>query len=155
MILGSRDRLIHLLTSYASDGGAVCYSTHVLGDVSALGATLAVIDRGVIVARGPLQGLLTEHGRSSLALRFDGPPPPTACAVPGAKAHGPWVRIPCDEPTACAAALIARLGPEIGRLTALDVIKPSLESIFFSITGQTMASENDEVVDDAALFVAP
>ncbi|MGH8990597.1 MAG: ABC transporter ATP-binding protein [Acidimicrobiia bacterium] len=149
--LSSRDLLVRLLSDHAAEGGAVCYSTHILGDVAALGATLAVIDRGALVARGRLDALLAAHGTACLALRFDGEPPMALRDLPGTSMHGPAIRIPCDDPAAAAAFVLGLLGTEIQRLTSFDLIQPSLESVFFSITGQQLPPDDVKAEADAPM----
>jgi ABC-2 type transport system ATP-binding protein len=54
----TRDALLGVVRAAAADGAGVVYTTHYLPELDALGATLAVADRGRIVARGDRATLL-------------------------------------------------------------------------------------------------
>jgi len=48
----TREALLGAVRTAADDGAAVVYTTHYLPELDVLGATLAVADRGRVVARG-------------------------------------------------------------------------------------------------------
>jgi ABC-type multidrug transport system ATPase subunit len=49
----------------AERGSAICYSTHYLGEVEELSASVAILDHGRIIARDSLEGLLRNHGQAN------------------------------------------------------------------------------------------
>jgi ABC-2 type transport system ATP-binding protein len=55
---GTRRALLRLVRAYADAGTAVCYTTHYLPELAELGATIAVIARGRVIARGSQSQLL-------------------------------------------------------------------------------------------------
>jgi ABC-2 type transport system ATP-binding protein len=55
---GTRQALLRLVRAYADAGTAVCYATHYLPELADLGATLAVVARGRVIARGSQADLL-------------------------------------------------------------------------------------------------
>lgn len=55
---GTRQALLSLVRGYADAGTAVCYTTHYLPELSDLAASIAVIARGRVIARGTQQELL-------------------------------------------------------------------------------------------------
>ena len=63
-----RAQLLALVRKLAADGAGVCYSTHYLHEVEQLGASVAILDAGRIVARGALAALLARYGRARLEL---------------------------------------------------------------------------------------
>jgi hypothetical protein len=70
-----------------------------------------------------------------LLLRFDTAVRAAAC-VEGAVVDGASVRIETSEPTELAARLLRGLGPDAAALQAIEVERPSLESVFLSVTGR-------------------
>jgi ABC-2 type transport system ATP-binding protein len=141
----TRGEILSLVRGLAADGSAVVYSTHYLHEIEELGAHVAFIDHGRIVASGHPAELTREHGSSALALTFDGPVPQEAC-TPGAVVDGTSVRIPSRDPAAEAAQLLARLGTDVQGLRAIEVERPSLESVFLSVTGRRYAPAEPEPV---------
>jgi len=73
--VGARARMLEIVRDVAMDGSAVCYSTHYLVEAEQLGASVAVLHHGRMVARDSLQTLIGAYGRSAIELRFDGPAP--------------------------------------------------------------------------------
>jgi ABC-2 type transport system ATP-binding protein len=131
----TRGEILALVRGLAEDGSAVVYSTHYLHEIEELRADVAFIDRGHIVARGALDDLIAQHGASALELSFDGPVP-AAARVEGSIVHNSSVRIPSPDPASTAAHLLPRLGGEASRLRAIEVVRPSLEAVFLSVTGR-------------------
>jgi ABC-2 type transport system ATP-binding protein len=124
-----------LVRTLADEGSAVVYSTHYLHEIEELTATVAFIDHGHIVARGAVTDLIRQHGTSALVLTFDGYVP-AAARVDGAVVDGSSVRIPSPDPAGMAARLLPELGAETARLLAIEVVRPSLESVFLTVTGR-------------------
>ncbi|MBS1868364.1 MAG: ABC transporter ATP-binding protein [Actinobacteria bacterium] len=131
--LDMRAQLLALVRALAAEGTGVCYSTHYLHEVERLGASVAIIDAGRIAARGSLDALVGRYGRAGVELRFDGPPPP----LDGDRVSDTSVRVATREaPAEAAARILARLGAETRRLRAVELIEPSLESVFLDVTGR-------------------
>jgi ABC-2 type transport system ATP-binding protein len=149
--VATRARLLEAVRRLADrDGTAVCYSTHYLPEVEALGASVTIIDSGRVIARGRVDELISAHATTVIELSFDGP-------APTVNGHGPLdggdtMRIESSRPALDAAALLSSLGADSGRLRGLEIITPSLESVFLSLTGRryTQHQEDDAVhVPDA------
>ncbi len=131
----TRREILRLVRTLADEGAAVVYSTHYLHEIEDLEARIAFIDRGRIVACGELADLLARYGSSALELTFDGAVPAMP-GVEGAVVTGSTVRIPSDDPAAMAAQLLAQLGQNSASLRAIEVARPSLESVFIAVTGR-------------------
>lgn len=131
----TRTEILRLVRSLAEDGSAVVYSTHYLQEIEELDAYVAFIDRGRIVARGALHELIRRHGATALELTFEGPVP-EAAHVDGAVVDGSTVRIESSDPARTAADLLTRLGSGSAGLRAIEVVRPSLESVFLTLTGR-------------------
>ena len=148
--VATRSRLLRTVASLAAtDGTAVCYSTHYLPEVEALGASLAILDRGQVIARGTLAELVAAHGASSLELTFDGEPPPVDLRVPVDRA-GSSLRIRTDAPAAVLPSVLAALGHDVDRLTGVEILRPNLETVFLSLTGRRYGEDDIEAVPEVA-----
>jgi ABC-2 type transport system ATP-binding protein len=141
----TRREILELVRSLADDGSAVVYSTHYLHEIEELQASVAFIDYGRVVAQGELRDLIRQHGSSALELTF-ARDIPAAVRVEGAVVDGTLVRIPTDDPASTAAQLLRRLGADTAGLSAIEVVRPSLESVFLNITGRRY----DHGVDETA-----
>jgi ABC-2 type transport system ATP-binding protein len=147
--VGTRARMLELVRDLAMDGAAVCYSTHYLVEAEQLGASVAVLHRGRIVARDTVQALVGSYGQSAIELRFDGPAPQLV-DVPGVERSEGMLRLATDRDSAnSVASLFAALGDSITQLRDVRLIQPNLESVFLALTGQaTFNGERLEVASD-------
>jgi ABC-2 type transport system ATP-binding protein len=138
----TRAEILAMVRRLAARGSAVVYSTHYLHEIEDLGADVAVIDRGRIVAHGAAARLVATHASSALALTFADGVPAVACPN-GAVVDGSSVRIRTDDPAATAAQLLPQLGDAAGRLCTVEVVQPSLESVFLQLTGRPSSDGGD------------
>lgn len=140
--VATRSRLLESVRRLADrDGTAVCYSTHYLPEVEALGASVTIIDHGRVIARGQVAELIAAHAKTVIELSFDGPAP----AVNGTHPDGSdTVRVDSTHPAQDAAALLARLGDDAARLRGMEIITPSLETVFLSLTGRRYAEGSSQ-----------
>jgi ABC-2 type transport system ATP-binding protein len=129
----TRAEILGLVRRLADEGSAIVYSTHYLHEVEELDARVAFIDGGRIVAQGPLHDLVDEYASSALELTFAGPVPAVA-RVDGAVVDGTSVRIPTRDPARTAADILQRL--DGAPLVAIEVVRPSLDSVFLTVTGR-------------------
>ncbi|HEX4776716.1 MAG TPA: ABC transporter ATP-binding protein, partial [Acidimicrobiia bacterium] len=136
----TRGEILALVRALADEGSAVVYSTHYLHEIEELHAAVAFIDRGRVVAQGDVTELVARHGASALELTFDGDVP-TALRRDGALVDGSTVRIATRDPAATAAVLLHDLGTATGSLRGIEVVRPSLESVFLAVTGRRYESE--------------
>jgi ABC-2 type transport system ATP-binding protein len=139
----TRSEILQLVRALAKNGSAVVYSTHYLHEIEELGAAVAFIDQGRIVARGDLHDLVQRFGTSALELTFERDVP-AAARVDGASVEGTSVRIPSADPASTAAAMLHQLGADASQLRAIEVVRPSLESVFLTVTGRRYVPQEAE-----------
>ena len=143
--IATRSRLLQAIRALAAqEGCAIVYSTHYLPEVEELGASVAILDRGRMLTRGPLDELVDQHGAGMVELTFDGPAP----AVSDGVVDGNTVRVRTEHPGADVAALLAGLGDDAVRLQSVDLARPSLETVFITITGRAYRSDDEDTEVD-------
>jgi ABC-2 type transport system ATP-binding protein len=148
--IATRSRLLAAISRLAEqEGCAVLYSTHYLPEVEELGASVAILDHGRVLARGLLSELVDQYGSGLVELIFDGPAPELA----GATIDRSIARIVTDKPGPVAAAVVGSLGAHAEHLVSVDLTRPSLETVFLAVTGRTYSSDDPTEADGAA--VAP
>jgi ABC-2 type transport system ATP-binding protein len=131
----TRSHLLDLVRSLAARGSAVVYSTHYLHEIEELHADVTFIDHGRVIAAGALPELIAQYGTSALELTFDAAVPERLVHLPGAVVAGTSVTIPADDPAATAARVLPTLGAAAG-LRNVEILRPSLESVFLAVTGR-------------------
>ena len=109
----TRAAILAAVRGLAAEGTAVVYTTHYLPEIEELGAGVALLEAGRIIAAGTIAELVAQHAESVLELTFD---------------DGRVVRRPG----------ISLHGLEEGVLRA-EVIRPSLEAAYLALTGRRSA----------------
>ena len=130
----TRAQLLRTVRALADEGTAVVYSTHYLPEIESLAADVAFIDHGRIVASGSIDELVRRFGSSALQLNFEATVP-AVVRVQGAVVNGTSVRIPSEDPSNLAAQLLPRIERDAG-LRGIEVVRPTLESVFVTVTGE-------------------
>jgi ABC-2 type transport system ATP-binding protein len=134
----TRAALLRLVRRLAADGAAVCYSTHYLHEVEEMAGSVAILERGRLVARDTVAALVARHGQAAIEMRFSGPVPPTLPRPylpvgPGA------VRIRTERPAWHLAEAVRALGGDAASLLGVEIVHPDLQSVYFGLTGRAHA----------------
>ena len=140
----TRRSVLAAVRRVAEEGSAVCYSTHYLPEVEELGASVAILDHGRIIAQGTMMDLLAAHGTPAFELVFDGPPPEMALSQ-RSEIDGNVVRVFSPDPARDCGTVLAQLGLDTSRLRSVEILRPSLESVFLALTGHRYANEGESV----------
>ncbi len=135
----SRNHIFEMIRSLKPQGVTIIYSTHYMEEVEALCNDVAIIDQGKVMTQGPLQELLSRFGGKSVYVEsqeFEKIPTIPGGAKVSRKAGG-WVIETDDVLYAMKHVLdnASSLGIEI---QALEIMRPSLESVFLSLTGTSL-----------------
>lgn len=138
----TRADVLSAVRHLAAEGSAVCYSTHYLAEVESLGASVAIIERGEFVSRGEVADLIRAHGLGALELTFNDSPPelqiPERYDIVGDR-----LRVQTDEPAIVAARILAALGERTASLRSIEILSPSLEAVFLTLTGRRYHGSDD------------
>ncbi|MFS0725378.1 ATP-binding cassette domain-containing protein [Paenibacillus sp. 1P07SE] len=132
----SRHLIFEMIKALRSRGTTIIYSTHYMEEVEALCDDVAIIDHGRVIAQDSLHGLLDRHATRAVYVEAEGlelAPEVAGASEVAAKGRG-WV-LQSEEPVAVMEQLAARLGGEGRRVRALELLHPSLESVFLKLTG--------------------
>ena len=132
----TRQEILDAVKLLASQGHGIVYSTHYLPEIEELGASVAILDEGRIVARGSIAELVRENSTPAVELHFDGQAP----AVPGATVEGSVLRIFSAEPSMAAAQALQGLGHDTYRLRGIEILRPSLDSVYLTLTERRYSS---------------
>jgi ABC-2 type transport system ATP-binding protein len=128
----TRDALLRVVRAAANEGAAIVYTTHYLPELDTLEATLAVADRGRVVARGERATLLaTVPGHA--VIEFDCQPVAMAVPTGGAldtRRKDRRVTITAHEPAAALAALLAAHPDATAHLRAIELHPPTLDDLY-------------------------
>ena len=147
----TRSQLLRVVHDLARQGAAIVYSTHYFPEVTELDASVAILERGRILARGSSNEVIAKYSVGKVELVFAGPAPdlsglPFSHAVTTSEG---CVQIETNDTAAVTAAILANLDPPAMNLRGLTVSEPSLESAFLQLTGGANTSPIKEVVDVA------
>jgi ABC-2 type transport system ATP-binding protein len=139
--VATRVQLIDAVKSLASEGAAVVYTTHYLPEVENLGASIVIIDNGVVLASGTKDELMAQHQMQGVEFSCTVELPSTLSAELGATTTAPKTYRILGDLTL--RTLIDRLGDQASLLVSVETLKPDLESVFLSVTGNSLI-ENSE-----------
>ena len=143
----TRAALVDVVKDLAQRGSTILYSTHYLNEVEDLDAAVVILEQGRVIAEGSVQDLVSRNGAAVVELTFDGPPP---SAIDGfvTSSSGQVMRVTADNPERSVGRVLASLGADASRLQSVEIIKPSLETVYLGLTGRRY--EPGEVVDVVA-----
>jgi ABC-2 type transport system ATP-binding protein len=117
---GTRQALLAMVRECAAAGTAVCYTTHYLPELADLAASIAVVSRGRVIARGSQQQLLA--------------------GIPGelrvVLTSGQSRVVRAADPSRALADLLA----QGHRLQSADIRRPSLDDLYHELEGEHVAS---------------
>jgi ABC-2 type transport system ATP-binding protein len=136
----SRARLIAAVTAMADGGVALCYTTHYLAEVEAMPARVAIIDSGRIIVRGTVPELVERHAATVVEFDFASAPPPLP-DLPEAVVDGNLVRVPTQRPTTTIADVMRLTESTGATLASVELVRPSLETVFLGVTGRRYGAE--------------
>jgi ABC-2 type transport system ATP-binding protein len=134
--LDTRADLLRLVRSMADHGCAVCYLTHYLTEVEELGASVAILEKGRILVHGTLDELIEAHGDSSV-VELGFVPGSSPIDVPGAIfGEDGRLRVSTPDAPSLLGQVLVGLGPRVHELQSVEVVRPSLESVYLRVTGR-------------------
>jgi ABC-2 type transport system ATP-binding protein len=128
----TRGHILELVRGLASEGSAVLYSTHYLGEVEDLQASVVLIDGGRVIAEGATQELIAAHASPVVELTFAGPAPKVD--IEQSVVDGSRLRVRAVDPAATLAQVVPQL--PVGSLRSVEILRPDLEAVYLTLTGR-------------------
>ncbi|MFF5481881.1 ATP-binding cassette domain-containing protein [Streptomyces sp. NPDC012935] len=128
----TRRAVLEHVRALAAEGTAVCYSTHYLPEVEALGADVVLLKDGATAAHGGVTELLDRFGRTVVELRLREAGGDDAA---GSQSGERNVSVAVDS-AAELPAVLQGLQDDLGRLTGLEIRRPTLDEVFDRIVTQ-------------------
>ena len=151
----SRQRMWDIMRGLVADGTTVMLTTQYLDEADALADRISVIDHGTVIAEGTARELKARVGGDQLEITISAPHPAAAGTL-AALANGPVVeldggrrlRAPVEARTGLATAVIRALDGAGIAVDDLEIHHPSLDDVFFALTGHQASDETDDDEND-------
>ncbi|MEF3307114.1 ABC transporter ATP-binding protein [Paenibacillus sp. GYB003] len=135
----SRNHIFEMIRELNEEGVAILYSTHYMEEVEALCDEIAIMDRGTVKASGPLGELLETYGRRAVYVEAAGMTEPPQCPGVGrAKKEGSGWLLETEQVGAVMQRLLQAAAEQRWDLKQLEVVRPSLENVFLTVTGTAL-----------------
>ena len=160
----SRNQVWDLVRQIAAEGTTVLLTTQYLEEADKLAERMAVVDHGRVIAEGTSQELKASLGGSALRLQLADPDRRAEAQALVASVVGEGM-LPNTDPTAlsvnvsgaaAAASILSALSSAGIQLTDFALGAPSLDDVFFALTGRPaeMPAEGTGDRDETDLEVA-
>jgi ABC-2 type transport system ATP-binding protein len=139
----SRQRMWDVIRELVADGTTLLLTTQYLDEADALADTISVIDRGEVIAEGTALELKTRIGGEQLEVTLTAPHDGAAAAL-APLATGPVQVVgegrrllaPVEARSGLATAVIRALDAAGISVDDVEVHRPSLDDVFFALTGR-------------------
>ena len=139
----TRVNLWDILRGIRTEGQTICLTTHYMEEAENLCDRIGIIDHGKLLTSGTLSQLINEvHGESVLTLTFSGDTEELAGkaqqaeAISMAENEGAVLRVRTVEPERALEWTLQTAAEMQLTIQDVQVIRPSLESVFLSLTGR-------------------
>jgi ABC-2 type transport system ATP-binding protein len=157
----SRARTWAIVRELVRDGATLLLTTQYLDEADELADRIVVVDHGRAIATGTAAELKAEIGGARLDVTLSHPHPGAADAlaplVAGAvhvSGDGRRLRAPVRSGSGLATLVVRALDDAGAAVDDVDVHQPSLDDVFFALTGDNGALAGDAENSDAELEVA-
>ena len=154
-----RNDVWDMVRQLTAQGTTVLLTTQYLEEADALAEDITVIDKGKVIAHDTPQGLKRQLGGQTLEVRPTNPAdidrvrdlclPRSARATPSIPAIG-LVSVPVSDDDALTRT-VRRLSEEGIPVTELSLRLPSLDEVFYSLTGHTTQTASESTKEGAAV----
>jgi ABC-2 type transport system ATP-binding protein len=151
----SRLRMWDVIRELVADGTTLLLTTQYLDEADALADSITVIDRGTVIASGTASELKARLGGEQLEVTLTAPHPVAVAAL--APLVSGTVQV-SDDGRRLKASVVPRDGMATAVIRALDaagaavddieVHRPSLDDVFFTLTGRPAADDTADDGDD-------
>ncbi|MED1470918.1 ABC transporter ATP-binding protein [Bacillus salipaludis] len=135
----SRNHIFEIIKNLRSEGVTIIYSTHYMEEVESLCDDIAIIDHGKVIVQGNLDDLLRLYATKAIYLELENQShPPVIPGITKVCEHKKGWLLETDEVLPSMENTIQAVTETGTKVKALEMMKPSLESVFLSLTGTTL-----------------
>ncbi|MDQ6597327.1 ABC transporter ATP-binding protein [Bacillus salipaludis] len=135
----SRNHIFEIIKNLRSEGVTIIYSTHYMEEVESLCDDIAIIDHGKVIVQGNLDDLLRLYATKAIYLELENQShPPVIPGINKVSEHKKGWLLETDEVLPSMEHTIQAVTETGTKVKALEMMKPSLESVFLSLTGTTL-----------------
>jgi ABC-2 type transport system ATP-binding protein len=135
----SRNHIFEMIRTLKAEGVTIIYSTHYMEEVEALCDDVAIIDRGKVITQGALSELLRQFSKPAIYVEsddFSQIPKYPGTKKTTKKDRGYVVEV--DSVTEGMQHILESATENGIELQALEMMRPSLESVFLLLTGSSL-----------------
>jgi ABC-2 type transport system ATP-binding protein len=147
----SRAAMWDMVRDLLTTGVTVLLTTQYLDEADQLADRIAVIDNGRVIAEGTPGELKTRVGRQRLEIRISRPAPAVADALASIATAPPIIgddhrtfSVAVDDAEGIASRVVERLAHLNVVVDEVAVRRPSLDDVFFHLTGHAAATDTSE-----------
>ncbi|MGG1401003.1 ABC transporter ATP-binding protein [Bacillus salipaludis] len=135
----SRNHIFEIIKNLRSEGVTIIYSTHYMEEVESLCDDIAIIDHGKVIVQGNLDDLLRLYATKAIYLELENQShPPVIPGITKVSEHKKGWLLETNEVLPSMENTIQAVTETGTKVKALEMMKPSLESVFLSLTGTTL-----------------
>ncbi|CAG7651516.1 Linearmycin resistance ATP-binding protein LnrL [Paenibacillus solanacearum] len=135
----SRNHIFAMIRELNNEGVTIIYSTHYMEEVEALCDEVAIMDRGMVKAIGPLGQLLERYGRQAIYVEVAGMKElPVDLGVQRVSKEGSGWILETADVGAVMQRLLRAASEHRWDVKQLEVVRPSLENVFLTVTGTAL-----------------
>lgn len=138
----TRSRLLEVIRGLAGEGTAICYATHYLHEIERLDASVVILERGKVIARGTSRDLIAKSGGAMVEIKLEGGLPSELASLGETDGESATLRVRTAEPGLETTRLLTSLGQAADRIRSLEIVQPSLESVYLDLTGRRFEVES-------------
>lgn len=135
----SRNHIFEIIRSLKSQGVTIIYSTHYMEEVEALCDDIAIIDNGKVIVQGDLNELLHLYATKAIYIEFESQNErPVFSEVNKVSEYKKGWLLETENILSAMETISHSLQMNGKPVKAFEIMKPSLESVFLSLTGTTL-----------------
>jgi ABC-2 type transport system ATP-binding protein len=135
----SRNHIFDMIHELKKEGVTIIYSTHYMEEVEALCDEIAIIDNGKIITQGNLKELLEQYSTNAIYIetnQIEKLKDLQGLTKMSAKNAG-WI-LETNQPVVLLQNILKTSTEQAIDIQALEMMRPSLESVFLSLTGTSL-----------------
>lgn len=135
----SRNHIFDMIHELKKEGVTIIYSTHYMEEVEALCDEIAIIDNGKIITQGNLKELLEQYSTNAIYIetnQIEKLNDLQGLTKMSAKNVG-WI-LETNQPVVLLQNILKTSTEQAIDIQALEMMRPTLESVFLSLTGTSL-----------------